>query len=797
MKRALRQVLALPSRQYAARPLACFALCALAGIVAAYRTRPGTTLCAVGCLIALAAIAALRSRRRRASVWILLLAFCLGMLRMAVALNTLPEVKTRYSVPMVGRVMSDPYTNPDTGRVISRFIPEAMDGRDSGLRLRLYLRGDPEALSEIAYGQVLSLKGHIWANDPVTNPYEFDFGEYLHVNGMDAIATAKIEDVEILDTRRDLTARIIDLRHAAAGRIDALFPRSAAMARALILGDRSLISEEMRESLSATGTAHLIAISGMHVTVLAMAVSLLLTRFMSRRLAGLLTLLPLLFYGALIGFSASFVRAVVMFGLFSLGFFEGLPSDPVTRLCAALLGYLALRPMAVCDAGFVLSFSASAGLLLLTPPLAGLLRPDRPSKRASTVKPWRRTARRAGGYIAGLLCASLAAQLATLPAVIAYFGVQSVVSLPFNLVCVPLCMLGYVLAMAALVVSALFYPLALPLAMVAEGLLTALTSITAFSAALPVTGVRIGRYPAPLILLHALVILVASDLCALPRDVRRYIPLLLLPLAAMASLNTWLHCMPFSVTFLDAEQADCAVLCTGGRVYVFDAGDTYTPAADYLSATALRVDGVFLSHPHQDHAGGLSDILECFRPGAIYVPRGWFDQEDISPAITEGIQRAEYMGVPIVELAGGDVVPLSGSAEVEVFGPGKNAVCREINDLSLVLLAREGDHSVLFTGDLHMTAEPSVIPDCDVLKVAHHGADNATSVHFLKASTPEIAVIQVGENSHGHPGDETLERLSASGAIVLRNDQCGAITLTPSGDGWRAKTFLEAIDEME
>ena len=352
-------------------------------------------------------------------------------------------------------------------------------------------------------------------------------------------------------------------------------------------------------------------------------------------------------------------------------------------------------------------------------------------------------------------------------------------------------MAGYLLALAALILV----PLARVIAPVADALLGLLITVTRLSAALPVTSIRIGRYTLPLILAHAGVILAASGLSRMSLSKCRLLPLCLVAIAGLASLNTWLNCLPFRVTFLDAGSADCAVLTTLGRVYVFDAGDTYTPAADYLSATALRVDGVFLSHPHQDHAGGLDDILDCFRPDCIYVPKGWFEQEGISQAVTSGMERAADMGIPIVELSAGDALELSPAAHLDVYNPDGDF--DSVNDMSLLLRVESDDHSVLFTGDLTSAGEPDVVPDCDVLKVAHHGADNATSGDFLAAAMPEIAVISVGENSHGHPGELTLWRLSQYGIDVLRTDERGAITLSPDGDGWHIKTFLEAEHGLE
>ena len=147
------------------------------------------------------------------------------------------------------------------------------------------------------------------------------------------------------------------------------------------------------------------------------------------------------------------------------------------------------------------------------------------------------------------------------------------------------------------------------------------------------TNVHIGRYPAVLCVLHAGFVMAASDLCAVRKSIHRLLPLCIVALAGVTSLITWAGAWPFAVKVLDADQANCAIVTSRGHTYVFDVGDTYSPAADYLSATCLHLDALFLSHPHEDHAGGLSDLLKAFRPDVIYVPVGWFDcQQDSAPS---------------------------------------------------------------------------------------------------------------------------------------------------------------------
>ena len=784
-------------RQARSRPLATIAAAFLLGVLAASGHTVPLAVCAALLALAIAACFALRGHRRAMALMLVPIGFAAGMARMTLALDAAPVVETRYSAQMVGRVAGQPFNNPDTGRLIAPFQLESIDGEPSDLRVRLYLRDEEPPVTGISYGQRLRLTGHLWKPDPVTNPYEFDFGAYLRRQGMAAYATAKRADVEILDQRRDIRTAIIEARQAVSGRIDALFPQSAAMMRALVLGDRSLLSEELRQSLNRTGTAHLISISGLHVTVLAALLALLLGRFMPKRAASLAAAVLLIPYGALIGFNAPFVRALTMFAILCLAPTVGLPSDSVTRLGAALLGYLLVNPLCVTDAGFVLSFSASAGILLLLPPLSALFGVDDARGRKPSPSLPRRLAKRTKRYMLSLLCASLAAQLATLPAVIAFFGVQSVVSLPFNLICVPLCMLGYVAGLFALLVSAVCMPLGVLVARVPDELFALLTAVTRWSGHIPAATVRFGRYAPALVLIHWLIVLAASELSRVRRTLRRFFPLALLAVAALASLLTLARAWPFSLVFLDADQADCAVVRTRGHTYLIDAGDTYTPAADFLNATCLHLDGVVLSHPHQDHAGGLEDVLDSFTPDAIYVPEGWFEAEGVSEAVTRGIEKARQMGVAIRELSAGDSVALSKAAQLDVYAPAHGERHEEINDMSMMGLVSCEGHAALFTGDLSAEAEPEVIPEADVLKVPHHGSAKAASDRLLNACAPRIAVISVGENSFGHPAEETLEKLDACGAQVLTTRELGAITLTLRGDDWQVQTFLEARNELE
>ena len=770
-------------RQMRARPLFCFALAFLTGVIISHTRHIDLPfLLFLGAAFVLSAIL-LRKYRKNVFPLILAAAVCMGSVRMEMVDLPVIAAHSRYSVSMSGRVSSDPYIKSETGRLIFQYEIDSVDGIPEETTVRMYLRGDAEPLQSIAYGQTLSITGHIWAPDPVTNPHEFDFGAYLSENGMNAYATAKIEDVQIIASDRDFKSALIDLRAHISARIEYLFPDNAPIIQALVLADRSHLSDDIRDSFQKTGITHLICISGMHVSVLAMAVLFFLKRILSRKYAIGITIFFLLLYGVLIGFTASYVRALIMFMIFSCAPIAGYSSDGITRLSVALLLTLLISPEQIGDAGFVLSYSATAGIILLYPPLLHLIGLDGPTHRKPLSSAFAQFVRRILFYLPKLLCATLSAQLATLPAVIAFFGIQSIISVPVNLFCVPLCMMAYPVALAAVILSCIWMPLGMMIAGISDFMLSALTKIALHSALFPITGIRIGKYPALLILLHGCIIVAASNFSRIQLRIRSFIPLALVIVASLASLNTYVQGLGYTITFLDADQADCAVIQTEGHTFLVDTGNTYTPAGDFLDAHCLSLDGIFLSHPDQDHAGGLIDVLETMKPDRIYIPSGWYGIEDISKSVQDGMKMACDMGVDIIEVSTGSIIPLSENTVVRVYAPLNGINITDSNDLSCVFSVTHKDHSTLFTGDIPVRSEPAQLPDADVLKVAHHGSNESTSQSFIDQTSPEIAIISVGENNFGHPSEEVLARLRNSGVQILRTDESGAIILKISKDG--------------
>lgn len=783
MLRPINAILHWLYRQAHARPLAMIAVCFLAGILIAQCVPVWVAGIAVGLFLA----GSILVRGRRRMLPILLLVASLGCVRMQCALKAYPPVETQFSVSFTGKVASDPLYDSEKERIICAFQLDSIDGQSSNARVRLYLRSDLLPLSGIEYDQTLACFGHVWSPDAVTNPHEFNQRNWLLASGMTGMAAAKLEDAAVSPASPSLGRAISLFRARISERIDLLFPKSADLVRAFVLGDRSGLDDSLTDAFRDAGITHLICISGMHVSVLAAAVSALLGSFLPRRAAMATTIALVILYGLLIGFPASLVRAASMFALFNLAVLAGRPSDAVTRIATALLGMLIVWPFYVLSAGFVLSFGATAGLILLDSPIEALLKIDGMRRRIPSTSAIKRLLWRLARYFPQLLAATLAAQIAILPALVQYFGLPSLISVPANLLAVPLAMLAYPIAMAALILSAIWLPLGRLFALVPDRMFALLASLAEFLSAHASEQIQIPNYPVWLIGIHALLCVAASDLTQIRLRVRKFLPIAIPALLGVSVLVGFLSAMGFGAIFLDAGQADAAVLHAGGHVYMIDTGDTYTPAADYASATCAHLDAIFLSHPHRDHAGGLTRVLERIRPSAIYVPDGWFEAE-ADEEVSEAMALAEKLGVPIRVLYGGDELQLPGGITLRVTASKGGSV----NDLSQLLAFTCRGRTILFTGDLSQAGEPDVYPTADILKTPHHGSAKACSADLLDAVRPEIAILSVGrDNSYGHPADETLRRLADAGCAVYRTDQCGAISIRISRSGnVRARTFL-------
>jgi len=568
-------------------------------------------------------------------------------------------------------------------------------------------------------------------------------------------------------------------RLAVSAHVQRLFGERAALFLGVMIGDRSGLDEEITRALQLTGTAHILTVSGLHLSMIALAAGWLLDRTaLDRRKRFALLAAFLLAFTGLTGGAAGTVRAMIMALLREYARVRGRRYEPLTALsCAALLMAMC-NPVWPLDASFQFSFFVVLGIVLLSGGVAEM------KKRR------RQTLSRARSILRMLLSVagvSLCAQASALPMQLLLYGYVPLLSLPMNLLCgwlMPFVMLGGWACALLGMVSFRLGRLAAQAVMLPAALFEAAgTRAAAFSHA-------ILRLPAPYpvsVLLFALLMMLLSRRIRFGR--LRGMAAALLAAAVALSYLPRLDPRPRYVQ-LDVGQGDAALFRAGRSAVVMDTGpeDSYD-LIRYLRHEGLFVEAVVLSHLDEDHTGALEALLDSeIHVPAVVLSRGAAEQERDDPLM----QRLNQEAGPLLhEVKLGDRITI-GKLDMQVLAPQE--LHGDSNEQSLVLHAQMEEVSFLLTGDLPAQSEPENLPSCDVLKVAHHGSRSSTSEKLLAQVRPEIAIISVGaDNWYGHPNAQVLKRLDAVGARTLRTDQEGCIVLWLSGGTVEADSFLRGL----
>lgn len=564
------------------------------------------------------------------------------------------------------------------------------------------------------------------------------------------------------------------LRAGIAAQIETLFGGQAALFRGVMLGDRSGLDSETAAAMRLTGTAHILTVSGLHLSMIAGVVSALLSRApVGRKMRFAVLSAFLVFFTALTGAAPGTIRACIMAMLREYAVVRGRRYEPLTGLaCAALLMTLAV-PLWALSASFQFSFFVVLGIQLLSRGLSDFVRRH---VHAGAV----------AGQLLGMTALCVSAQIASLPMQLMLYGYIPLLSLPMNLLCsalMPVLLLG---GWCTTLLGMLFPA---PGALAAGALAQAASGferLSLWAASIKHAIVRLPALPGVCVLLFAALLMLLSRRIRLGRWRKQAVCLT----AGLILLGYAPQVHPQArYVQLDVGQGDAALLASGHRAVLVDVGpaDSYEMLR-FLRREGLHVEAVILSHLDEDHAGALGTLLasEVEIPAVIVSTRA--AQEEPSPAVQAALERIAQMGVPLLAVERGDRIT-AGGATFDVLSPDETL--SGSNACSLLLHARLEDVTFLLTGDLTRDSEPGDVPEADVLKVAHHGSGYSTSDAFLDRVSPELALISVGANNrYGHPDERVLASLARVGAQVLRTDETGSITLWLRDGGYRMETYL-------
>ena len=557
------------------------------------------------------------------------------------------------------------------------------------------------------------------------------------------------------------------------------FPDWAApLITALITGEDSGMDGGEYAALRRTGLSHVISVSGLHVSFLAGCLAALLGAW--RRRTAVISIALMFFFAAAVGNTPAVLRAAFMQSMLLLAPLVGREDDRATSLFTILMLLLAANPYAAASVSLQLSFAAVAGIYLFTGPLNDRLRALLPSEPKGF---WPRLGRLAGEFVFASLSTTLGAIVFTTPLTAVYFHSVSLIAPLANLLTLwafSLAFLGgLAVSLAGLALPALAGVLAWPVSLA----VWFVQKVTAALARLPFASVSTQSVYLRLwlALVYGLLLLY---LLWRGEKKRPLVPIGLGTAALCGALVLNAAAQTggaLTVSVLDVGQGLSVALTSGGRTALVDCGGTGSAdpgdvAADYVQDLGLsRIDLVVLTHYHQDHAGGVPELLNRLDVGLLVLP----DVEADDPLRAEITALAAEQGVETLFVSENTGVAL-GAAALTISGPlGTGGG----NEEGLSILCTAGEFDALITGDMNSAVEHRLVkygnlPDIELLVAGHHGSKYSTSEELLLETKPETAVISTGYNTYGHPAPETLERLAAAGCDIYRTDWSGTVTVT-------------------
>ena len=589
------------------------------------------------------------------------------------------------------------------------------------------------------------------------------------------------------------------LRQWQAERLRAAMPASVVpFVLGIWLGERSGFDRELYQQFVASGTVHVLSVSGLHVGLIYLSLSLLLGMVLpSRRLRAACTMAAVFLFALAAGAQPPTLRSAFMVAVVLL--YELFDREPDTLTALGLSGFvlLVLEPPGLFDLGFQLSYLSMASLLLFQEPLV---------RRLSRIPHGPREA----------VAATAASQMLSAPVAVWHFYILPVAGLAANLAVIPLLGAALWLIFATVILAAV-----LPAAAVVPGhalwpVVWLTEQAVGWAASAPAAYVVLSRPTIPALALWFLAALLAWRLLSgnAVSTRRRWS---VTAACALAAMLLWSLRPAFPrIDFLDVGHADAACIVTpSGAAALIDGGDRKddteldqgrSVVAPYLRAHGIRrLDAVIATHPDSDHLGGLIYIVEQFAVRGAWLPPAG---EKPGPLETLFLDACQRRGVPVHRVSTGDEIPLPGG-QMEVLSPpdGRIPGGKE-NDQSLVLRLGWEEGRVLFAGDIEVAAEKLLsVRDCraDLLKAPHHGSATSNSATFLDAVRPSAVVVSTRDTGRLPAlGRGVADRYTERSLYLWRTDQHGGVrallqkgqlTLSGARDG-RGYT-LEAPNSKE
>jgi competence protein ComEC len=652
-------------------------------------------------------------------------------------------------------------------------------------------------------GNTILVKGQLIKFQKASNPGQFDEFQYNKIRKIEY--KMKEKGISIINSDySNYHNYLYSLKKKLIYVYETILPqREANILSAMILGESYLLDEDIKVLYGQSGISHILAISGLHVSLLGTALYGLLSKTkLPTYLITFLSVFLIISYGILTNFSVSTNRSVVMLICLLIGKLIGRTYDVLTATSLSALIILIQSPLEILNAGFLLSFGAILAIALLVPMFRSLC-----NLKTKLLD----------GFIV-----SVSIQIVTMPIILYYFYEIPIYGIFVNLLILPLSSILILLGLISGLLGIVLVPFSEFIVGGAYIVLKIYDEICNFSVSLPYANILVGK-PNNEVIISYYVVLIVFLLFNMKKVHKK--SLLLLFCLSILFIKPK---EKLSVTFLDVGQGDSIFIRSQtNTTYLIDGGSSsVTNIGKYRIKPFLKSNGVweldyvFLTHLDADHISGIQELITDMEDKSDIRDDGYYkgkiqiknlilpNTNLIDKAYEDIVSLALSKGINVLRVQEGDVIK-DGDTIITCLHPRSTYITSSRNAYSAVLSVTYKEFDLLLTGDLEEDGENIVLNRLkdksddlnlaniklngyDFLKVAHHGSKYSTKEPFLNYISPKISIISCGkDNTYGHPHVELMERLEAINSRVIITSEVGAITVMTDGKYYKILGYLD------
>lgn len=702
---------------------------------------------------------------------------------------------------------------------------------EKSIQLMLNIKKNKIKKDAPKFGNIVEITGTYEEPNTARNYKGFDYRQYLKSRNI--YGTIDCEKYEIIATNKiNVASNIVNYvqNNIKENMFNILDEEQSALCVGILIGDREKISDITEDNFKKSNLTHMLAVSGSHITYIIVALTTILSKT-NRKFSLIITIFFLLFFTVLTGFTASVLRASIMGIITLLASILHRKSDTINNLGISSIIILIYNPYLLVDAGFLLSYAGTIGIILFSKKISNGIRiivnkinPNLlniEQNNNSKIFFVKSIIEKIILYVISSLSLTLSANIVIIPIMAYMFSTISFTFWISNILAGPVMEVVTIFGFIVYFISIIFPILAQFLGIALNLLLTVLLKIAEISSKIPGASIYIKTPSIYMCVIYYLIIYILFNMQAIKQIIRKKAIFRLYAIKAkkqrknilvIAILFTILVNSIIYVTdknikiyFVDVGQGDCTLIQTSGRKNVLiDGGGSEFGSFDVGKSTLLpylldrgitKIDYMMISHFDSDHIGGLFYIMENLRVDNIIISKQGESSENLKKfiEILQSNIRGSKNKTNIILVKKGDNIKIDNSSYFEILFPEEELINDNIlNNNSIVAKFVSNNFKMLFTGDIEEIAENRLCElykstnklQADIIKVAHHGSKTSSTLNFLELVKPKIALIGVGENNNfGHPNDAVLKRIKDLGAHIYRTDQMGEISIVIGNRG--------------